>query len=228
MEYVDGEVATPDGGKHNGILANPQRIHILNECDNCASIKQTRIEKNTNEAGEEVEVEITEFVGNGDMPTEFNITSDSGSSNFSVYMLRDNSMIAIQDFRGNCQYQTDTVTELVKEETVVNGEIIANGTETEVNIPLCGILLIDVNGPKGPNTAGRDRYAYYIADRAVDNNYLIPMGYKSFAEGSKPTPGSADYHASAFNAGYKVKSLTNSVFDITAKVMQKGWSYTKK
>ena len=205
--------SSPTGGKHNGILAQTKILNVRSFCEDCFSEKTKSGDK-------------TVYTANGDIPTGM-ILQASGETNFSGYLLDDNSLIALYDFPNNCTQTFENVTEKVKEQIVDEyGNFVEDGTtETEVKIKLCGILLIDVNAEKSPNLAGKDRYAYFISDKPIDNSYLIPMGYTN----QKPeTTSSANYNHSQYNAGYLINSMTNTAFDNTAKVMQKGWSYSKK
>ena len=83
---------------------------------------------------------------------------------FSTYRLPNMSYAAIYDYAGNCSES-------------INNDFRA-----------CSVMILDVNGHKGPNTPCKDRYAFYVANkpysRTSENGeynliqtYLVPFGY---------------------------------------------------
>lgn len=85
---------------------------------------------------------------------------------------------------------------------------------------LCGIVVFDVNGTKGPNMPGKDRFAYYITDEAVLDNYIIPIGYNH-----------ANIRDTEYSSGLTVEDKANCDakvgnargYNCTAKIMQDNW-----
>jgi len=117
-------------------------------------------------------------------------------SNFTVYRLVNGANVAIYDYDDNCTTNLDTVTN--------------NGNE----IDLCGAVILDVNGEKGPNAPGEDRFAFYIIDEPIgDYGFILPVGL---------TPQDGDEN-----------KITSMVFDEelfpfnrTAAIIENGWKWT--
>lgn len=85
---------------------------------------------------------------------------------FSTYRLPNMAYAAIYDYAGNCTEE-------------INNDFRA-----------CSVMVLDVNGHKGPNTPCKDRYAFYVANQPYSRSetvngkdynlvqtYLVPFGY---------------------------------------------------
>ena len=130
---------------------------------------------------------------------------------YKTFRLNNGATMSLYDFPdGNCTH-TGAGAE------VKNGKVY----EGDKNLKeLCGIVVFDVNGTKGPNMPGKDRFAYYITDEAILDNYIIPIGYNQAKIGGiayssgLTVDGKANCDAKAGNArGY----------NCTAKIMQDNW-----
>ncbi len=124
------------------------------------------------------------------------------------YVLQNGAHMAIMNYTDvyNCSQLEDNVT---------------NDNET---IPLCGIVVFDVNGVKGPNRPGEDMFAYYISDEPIENSYLIPIGYSKTENNISNNP----TYNSQNNLESFVISETAFGYNQTALVMQNGWKYPRE
>lgn len=123
---------------------------------------------------------------------------ETQKDNYHVYRLNNGAIMALYNFGDggtNC------------------GETEKVGLR-DSSIGVCGIVVFDVNAAKNPNTPGKDLFAFYILDEAVNDSYLIPIGYKGYkgltsfiGEGGSCSPN----RASEFG------------YNCTAKIMQDGW-----
>jgi len=97
------------------------------------------------------------------------------NSTFSTYILPNTAYAAIYDYEGNCT------------------EVIGDSDDNKFRA--CSAMVLDVNGPKGPNTPCKDRYAFYVANEPYSKSetngdkdynlvqtYLVPFGYNDIPD----------------------------------------------
>ena len=133
-----------------------------------------------------------------------NLPAIMQNKEFSTYRLPNMAYASIYDYEGNC--------------TTVIPENSANNNNDTDTFRACSVMVLDVNGHKGPNTPCKDRYAFYVANQPYSRSetvngkdynlvqtYLVPFGYNDV-----PNFESED--------GY----------NCTAKVMYNNWKISKQ
>lgn len=165
------------------VFANPKYISVTKECE----------DYDCTPSAKEGEEEPERVMCNECLPVDSTLpTGDPNERNgYRIYRLHNGAVMALYNYDdGNC---------------------ITTGKVTGVDV--CGIVVFDVNGSKSPNTPGKDLFAFYIADEAVNDSYLVPIGYNnyngisSFVGDGTCSPNRND------NLGY----------NCTAKIMIDGW-----
>ncbi len=195
---IDGDEISK--GIHNGVLANPTYFNIDSKCTNC-------FQKGSIMPIEEMSAGDLETENNTEDPSNNktdNNEENNQTANFSAYVLKNMSYMGIYDFEDNCSKKLDNVQ--------INNEAI----------DLCGIVVFDVNGYKGPNQPGEDRFAYFITDEPIDNSYLLPVGYKATDKDNSSQFNKQGEIISTVGDGnctpYKLEG-----YNCTAKIMLDGW-----
>jgi len=204
-----------DSGKHNGVLANKNFINIDYECTNCFS-EAGSILPNPMTPSKEATAEVKDAAGNVVTPAE-----PATNANFSAYRLNNGAWFAIHDFKGNCKTIDYVSTSQIDDVKTEEDEIAYANNDKKVY--LCGILVFDTNGQQGPNTPGRDRFAYYISDKAVDNSYLIPMGYRATDKDNKSQYNKSGYITSTVGETNDCDPGTVAGYNCTAQMMMNNW-----
>ena len=183
--------------------ANPHEIHILADptyfnvdfiCKDCFA-----------EGDVLPNMEAPTFNAEGE------ITNRGNGENFTAYILRNSAVMGLYDFADNCSTPLNNVTEQTNDNVTTHPE-------------LCGIVIFDLNGEKGPNQPGHDRFAFYISDEPVDGSYLIPIGYSA-------DDNNAANHTQFNKQGQVMSAIGNGSctpgtlegYNCTAKVLTSGW-----
>ncbi|MCR4881734.1 MAG: type II secretion system GspH family protein [bacterium] len=136
---------------HNGAFSNPSYFAISTECSKCLENRPV-------------------------MPLEMNTATRS----YAVYRLTNGAIMALYDYEGNCVKKGPIAVakdEIVEEEAPDGSIRMVRKKTPYTNVPVCGIVVFDVNAGMGPNAPGADRFAYVIVDEPVDGSYLVPFGY---------------------------------------------------
>ncbi len=199
-------VKTDESGKpiHNGVLADPTYFNVEFDCPECFELGT--IMPNGDMTISEYDKEYTDEE-TGEIKTKKVAMPD----NFSLYILKNSALMALYDFAGNC-ITTGYVTD-------------ANIEGEDKSVDICGIVVFDVNGTKGPDKPGDDLFAFYIADEPVDGSYLIPIGYRGIED--------SDNNNTQFNKrGLITSTIGNDGkclpgeqrgYNCTARIMTSGW-----
>ena len=133
--------------------------------------------------------------------------------------------MALVDFQGNCLVQRNGLISLhnVEREQNARGAWVVN-KQFRANPPICGMVVFDVNGSKGPNLPGGDRFAYYIVDDPVDNSYLVPIGYKTSDDVDNNSKYNQDGSISSILGDGTCLATNNQIgYNCTGKIMRDGW-----
>ncbi len=193
------------------VFANPKYFHVLGKCNNCIS--------NTTY-----------------LPTTVDLNNDPEREKYEIYRLNNGAIMALYSLR-------DEVIGHDEEGKATYGKDYSNkGNCTNTNrmsvngqaVNLCGIVVFDVNGTKGPNQPGKDLFAFYITDEAVDNSYIVPIGYVRNKKGKstynkegliQDTVGTCKRGEDCYNedGGVCSPGETRSGYNCTASIMLEGW-----
>lgn len=186
------------------VFANPKYFHVLGKCNNCIS--------NTTY-----------------LPTTVDLNNDPERERYEIYRLNNGAIMALYSLRD--EVSGGGADKYNKRGNCTNTNRMSKDGEA---VNLCGIVVFDVNGTKGPNQPGKDLFAFYITDEPVDNSYIVPIGYVRNKKGKSTynkdglisdVIGTCRPGEECYDAGGGVCSPGNgrAGYNCTAEIMLEGW-----